>query len=231
MTREWISKSIRAAGLLCLVLLATLVGAESEAYKWVDKDGNIHFGDVPPEGQEAQRLELETEPPREPCDAVLTIIDQSQRSSERRAEERRREAALEQDAEQARIDAEGQCIFFRKQLNALQQKLPVYRDEAGFLRTVAVYDTYEGDRQFLDDATRAREMDRYREKIEATCSDPDDPEAQRLAGRERITSKRCEAALADLEAVSRPEARSSRQAIEKARQTARLYCETTTKQR
>lgn len=231
MTTEWINRCMRTAGLLCFVLLATLVGAESEVYKWVDKEGNVHYGDVPPEGQEAQRLELEKEPPREPCDAVLTIIEQSEKSSERRAEERRHEAALEHAAEQERLDAEGRCLFFRKQLNALQQKLPVYRDEAGFLRTVAPHDTYEGYRQYLDDATRAREMDRYREKIAATCSDLDDPDAQRLAGRERIKSKRCEAAAAGLEALLRPEARSSRQTIEEARQTVRLYCEETTEQR
>lgn len=43
---------------LLLILLLTALVANAEVYKWVDEQGNVHYGDVPPGGTPAEPLQL-----------------------------------------------------------------------------------------------------------------------------------------------------------------------------
>jgi hypothetical protein len=63
-------------------------------------------------------------------------------------------------------DLDQRCVYLRKQLISLQQQLPVYGVEGGKFRTVSQYDEYEGDREYLDDATRIIEA----EEVSHGCS-------------------------------------------------------------
>jgi len=52
------SYSSLALSLLLGVALLAATGAAAAPYKWVDKDGNVHYSDKPPPGGKAEEVEL-----------------------------------------------------------------------------------------------------------------------------------------------------------------------------
>ena len=202
-------------------------GATAEVYKWVDEEGIVHYSDNPPQNAESERVQLPSTPgPKgDPSEALRRRLEQAEKATERRSEERLAASAAKEGKRAARVARDQRCLETRKQLISLQQRLPVYRDEEGTFRTLSVYDAYEGEREYLDDATRALEIDRVRYAITTNCEHPDDPKELFLAYRERAKSKRCETARVGLKAVQRPETRSSPQSIEDARELVEKYCE------
>lgn len=44
--------------LICALSLAFATGAAAQAYRWVDKDGKVRYGDTPPPGAKATPLKL-----------------------------------------------------------------------------------------------------------------------------------------------------------------------------
>jgi uncharacterized protein DUF4124 len=56
-----IKKLTRYCAALFVVLYAA-TNANAEIYKWVDKSGNTHFGDRPPQDQAAQAMESKLKP-------------------------------------------------------------------------------------------------------------------------------------------------------------------------
>lgn len=50
------SRQTVAIGLAVLVLLPSVLFADM--YKWIDKDGKVHYTDSPPPGQKAKKLDL-----------------------------------------------------------------------------------------------------------------------------------------------------------------------------
>jgi len=215
---------MRNRWLLLLLIAAPLAVGASDIYKWTDSEGVVHYCDEPPVDVECESLHIETEPLGEPSAALLQLLKESQERSIHRAQERQDRAADQALADMTRFAKDERCNYARQQLISLQQKLPVYRDETGQLRTLSRYDAYKGEREYLDDATRAREINRVSQGIERYCNDPDDPRARRLAASERAMRKRCETARDELEALQRPTARSTRDAIDEARRVVNLYC-------
>lgn len=55
-------KHLRTLGLALGLALAAPAGA-AEVYRWVDDDGNVHFGDAEPLGRQAELVDLEAEEP------------------------------------------------------------------------------------------------------------------------------------------------------------------------
>ncbi len=201
--------------------------ATAEIYRWVDEEGIVHYSDNPPQEAESERMQLPTtpDPKGDPSEALRRRLEQAEKATERRSEERQAASAAKEGERAAQVARDQRCLETRKQLISLQQRLPVYRDEEGTFRTLSVYDAYEGEREYLDDATRALEIDRVRHDITTNCEHPDDLKEQFLAGQERMKSKRCETARVGLKAVQRTEARSSRQSIDDARELVEEYCE------
>ena len=197
---------------------------------WVDEDGIVHYSDqAPPEGQEAEELILEPAPSavdvRDAQERIARLKTKQQTSQNQRSEERQLESAAKEGKRAAQVARDQLCLDARKQLISLQQRLPVYRDEEGIFRTLSVYNTYEGEREYLDEATRALEIDRVRHDVTTNCEHPDDPKEQLLASRERMKSMRCESARASLKQTQRADAHSPRQSIEDARERVEKYCE------
>lgn len=201
--------------------------ATADIYKWVDEEGNVHYSDNPPQNAETERVQLPStpDPKGDPSEALWRRLEQAEKATERRFEERQAASAAKEGERAAQVARDQRCLKTRKQLISLQQRLPVYRDEEGTFRTRSDYDAYEGEREYLDDASRTLEIDRVRHDITTNCEYPDDPKEQSLAYRERAMSKRCETARVGLKAVQRTEARSSQQSIEDARELVEKYCE------
>jgi hypothetical protein len=213
---------MRVAAFLILLVAASLTAMASEVYKWVDEEGNVHYSDTPPENVESERVQVDVAPPRGDASAER-VLERAEQTRERLAAERDARAAAE-EAEAERHAADRQrCVFARQQLISLQQNLPVYRDETGKLRTRSEYDVYEGEREYLDDEQRALEIVRVQKDIERYCEHPGDRAEQFDAAWDRMMSKRCEAARAQLKAVE-ADRHSPRQAIEDATAEVRRYC-------
>lgn len=61
-----------------VLFAAVAIGA---VYKWVDDEGNVHYGDIPPKDQEKETIEIAPAPP------ARTIIEEEDRATQPKAEE------------------------------------------------------------------------------------------------------------------------------------------------
>jgi hypothetical protein len=95
---------------------------------------------------------------------------------------------VDQSGNENRLAQEQYCLEARQQLAILQEmQLPAYRDEHGKFHAKWKYDTYQGKREYLDDAMRASAIEQAREKVAAYCKHPDDAKEQELARKQWIT--------------------------------------------
>ncbi len=211
--------------IVALIIALAFVATLAQVYKWVDEEGVVHYGDSPPQNTESEEIHVEGGKARKADESVSKLLKQAEESAKQRAGAKQEKTAAAEAQAEKRQERQNRCNFARKQLISLQQQLPVYKDEEGTFRTVSRYDVYAGQREYLDDKAREIEIARVQREITALCEHPDDRQEQLVSGRERMMSKRCEAALVYLESVERPEARSPRQTIEEARLQVEKYCQ------
>jgi len=144
-----------------LVSLMLATGASAEIYKWIDAEGNVHYGEHPP--LEAQRQTVE--PARGPSDESINesrerwqAILSNQRRSDQLGQEDKAKAEEEKAAQMEREAAKQRsCIRARENLNILTQERPVYQVDE------------KGERIFFDDAAREREIAEMKKIIEEYC--------------------------------------------------------------
>jgi hypothetical protein len=127
------------AAVLALTLAGTPVAAE--VYKWVDAEGNVHYGDRPPSsGQETHSLSLPSAPDRD--------SDHGERSLKQR---RLLEAFEAERAEAQRVETAA-AEAKREQAHKCEQ---ARRTLANFERANVVYTTDEsGARVYMSDEER-----------------------------------------------------------------------------
>jgi hypothetical protein len=108
---------MRALLLVACGLLA-LSASASDIYRWVDKDGKVHFTDSPPPGIEAEKLAIKNEP-TDP--AAVELADSTREVRENRAEA---DAVVAQNsAKEAAAKAEAKaeaCAASRKRYEDIQ---------------------------------------------------------------------------------------------------------------
>lgn len=158
---------------LILVALAMAAPAWGQIYEWRDAQGNRNYSDRPPAGVDAKPIRgtrTPAPPPRtdspEPAGpnaqtpasgtATPSIAEQNLEFQKRRAEE----AEAREKTEQERLRAEEKriaCDQTRNNLAALESGQRVRRMNA------------QGEPEFLDDATRAAEIERSRALLRANC--------------------------------------------------------------
>jgi hypothetical protein len=161
---------MRLGAALLLVLAAGANAADGEIYTWKDKDGRTHYADNPPSGNTPART-LSGRSTDKPASAAASGGDTpaavAPRSAPSAAEQelefrkRRAESAENQaKAEKAKAEAEEKrrnCERARNQLAALEsgQRVARFNDK--------------GEREFLDDAQRAQEVEAARKSAETWC--------------------------------------------------------------
>ena len=214
--------------LLITLFTMLIINAFADIYKWVDKNGVVHYSDQPSQDVKSERMQ--TKPAAAPAQSNEGELqqrhkfEQTKEELERRIEARRARAASEQAKREERLAQAQRCFEEKKQLSILQMQRPVYRDETGKFRFKWLHDTYQGEREYIDDATRASEIERARQKIVTLCEHPDDSEEQCRARIKVIKSEYCVVGRIELEALEKPDARASRQALEEKRQEVDNYC-------
>jgi len=206
--------------------MAIAVVSFGAVYKWVDEKGSVHYSDKPTDTHNSEVVNIEPGPSAEEIKKASEkaeelkqrfhkeyISDQSQ--NKERLDEKEKQLAQEQ-----------QCLEARMQLAILQElHLPAYRDEQGEFHAKWKYDTYQGNREYLDDAMRASAIEQARENVLASCVNPDDAKEQELARMKWIRAERCAKHTVELEALERPGSRAVTQDLEKKRRLVKVYCD------
>jgi len=130
-------------------------------YKWVDKDGNIHYGECPPPDCEAQAIKPKpgpsTEETQKAQERLKRLQEQQRQSKEFRSKAKEVERLKKKIEQQNIMYSRTQCVKARQNLHALEIKRPVYHINE------------EGKRVYLDDNERAAEMRRLRNEIDNYC--------------------------------------------------------------
>ncbi len=165
------------------VLLATATVA-AQVYRWVDKDGKVHFSDQPPpneaKGVTAKKIDARpasgsvATPPPSPAAAKDGKVDpkappkdakpESQKTLAEKAKdfEKRREEeakAAKKAEEQAKVDESNKerCMQAQRYLRDLESGRPIATSNS------------KGERELMDDAARSAEMGRARAAVSESC--------------------------------------------------------------
>ena len=115
--------------LLLLLAFTPLCGAQADAYKWVDENGEVHYGQQPPTGGHADRVPLHRGP--EPGTGGLDgLRKRSQAAGAQRqaSQDTAAEAQGRAERQRARVDA---CAKMRSNLDVLQSRTRVRELKGG----------------------------------------------------------------------------------------------------
>lgn len=157
--------------LLLGVLLAVSATAAAQLYRWVDKDGRVHYTATPPPAGATKSRTLETPaaPPAPPAASgegaaagaaskgPLTPAEQEAafRKRQQEAQKAAEKAALERQQEETRV---ANCQRAREALATFESGQRISRTNA------------QGERYYLDDAARAQETEAARKTVQDWCN-------------------------------------------------------------
>ncbi len=151
------------------VLLAAALfalGAQAQTYKWVDKDGKVRYGDVPPPGVKVTPIRAPSGGAPEPAPAAqagkaankgpLTPAEKDQEFRKRREEAEKASADAERERKEKAAKQEN-CQRAQEYLRGLESGQRITRVDAS------------GERYFLDGAQRDQETERARQAMQDAC--------------------------------------------------------------
>jgi hypothetical protein len=156
--------------LILCVTLAFAAGASAQMYRWVDKDGRVHYTATPPPAGTASRTlqAPAASPPPASDDAAKDAGAKDARPgpltpAEQEQEFRKRQIEAQKAAEKA---AQAAKASETKQANCTRAREALATFESGqrIARTNA-----QGERYYLDDASRARETEAARQAVQDWC--------------------------------------------------------------
>ncbi len=146
--------------LLLAVGLAFAATALAQQYKWVDQDGKVRYGDIPPPGVQATPLKPPVSAPAAPAPAAKKGgardlgPEAAFRKRQQEQQEKEAKAAKERaDAETRRANCEQAQAFLR----TLQSGQRVSTTNA------------DGERVFIDDEQRAKNIERSQRAVNDSC--------------------------------------------------------------
>lgn len=127
------SALIRAASAL-LLLTAADNGAAADVFKWVDEQGNVHFGDRP-QGSDAQALTVR--PAAVPASGGRARHERTERLLESLKSEREERRDAYAAAERDKAERKRKCAVARAELNRRETSAHLfYRDAEGNKRII-----------------------------------------------------------------------------------------------
>ena len=147
---------------LLIVVLGFAAGAYAQQFRWVDKDGRVQYGDVPPPGAKATRLRPPP-PGSAPAPATGAAKKDGKPLSPEAAFRKRQEeqAEAQKKAAQASADAE------RKRQNCEASQAALRTIESG--QRVATTNA-QGERVFLEDDQIAAARIRAQQAVASNCN-------------------------------------------------------------
>lgn len=150
--------SLRKAVVVGSVVLLAGSAMAGEIYKYVDTDGNVHYGDRPTGEATEQRMAVVSRGTS--SSSVDSQIEQLRERDAARAEAQKQREAEQQEANEARADAEeraAKCQEYRARLTSYGQARRLYKQDDN------------GERVYLDESERSDAESRLREMIAESC--------------------------------------------------------------
>jgi hypothetical protein len=156
--------------LFIVAAIAFAVPASAQQYKWIDKNGKVQYGDVPPPGVNATRMRPSSGPAT-PAPAAagdgkdsakdarkgpLTPAEQDAEFRKRQQDAQKARDKDEQAAQAAQAKTEN-CGNAQAQLGALESGQRIVRTDA------------KGERVFVDDDQRPAEIAQARKRVAEWC--------------------------------------------------------------
>jgi len=144
------------APLLCLLMLMPILAQAQALYRWVDDRGEVHYGQVPPAGVQAEQIRRASPPSDR---AAQERLDRAVGASQERQDEQRRAASeQERQADSERIRREN-CTQARNNLETLTAR--------GGRVTIRENGAY----RVLEEEERQRMLEETQAQIEEYCGD------------------------------------------------------------
>lgn len=134
--------------------------AAAEMYRWVDKDGRVHYSDQPPPATIKQQKQMKQRVrPAGPTPSADTpsYVDKEADFRKRQVEQAEKQAA-DQKAQQAAAEKQQNCERSRQHLATLQSGSRIARANA------------QGEREYLDEAQIAQEIREAQQAIAQWCN-------------------------------------------------------------
>ncbi|WP_297793396.1 DUF4124 domain-containing protein [uncultured Marinobacter sp.] len=142
--------------LLTLLLLSPTTSL-AEVYRWVDSEGRTHFGDRPPAQAASQEVKVESAPARVD-DAARDRQQKMNAFLEQRQQERDQQRAADAKAEKQAAKRAELCTRLRARLKHMDSVSTFYNLNE------------EGERVFVSESENTRIRERFRKKVNETCS-------------------------------------------------------------
>lgn len=148
--RDWI---------LAVLLAALAAPAAAQLYKWTDSQGNVVYSDRPPPnaGQKSTTVKAPSSAAAAPASAPA----QQKSMKEQELEFRQRQAEQAEAAAKARKEADLRA----QNCTTARSNLSTYTDGGRIVRFNA-----QGEREYVTDDDRAREIQRWQDEIRRWCS-------------------------------------------------------------
>lgn len=142
-------------------LLAFGASAFAQQYKWVDKDGRVRYGDVPPPGVQARPLRpppAVSAPPAAPDAKAPLSTAEKDAEFRKRQEEALKEREKQEIASRDAAAKKENCARAQEYLRTLQSGQRITRTDA------------KGERVFLEDSQIAQETAQARQAVQQWCN-------------------------------------------------------------
>ena len=143
-------------GLIALLCLVAATPAFAGAYRWVDENGQTHFGDRPPSHATSKEIQLDSTPPE-----VDTAAHERKRQMNEFLEQTEKERA-ERNA--ARAQQEARAARQQAHCESLQARLKYLNRVSGIYHLNS-----EGERVFVDDEENERIRREFRARVREEC--------------------------------------------------------------
>lgn len=146
--------------LICSLLLCSSISlAQTEIYRWVDTDGNVHYGDRPG-NENAERLAITSKPTDRSAVRSMLQTRAADRAKAREAQQQAAQETAKNEAEERETAAERaeKCTEHRERLQSFLNSRRLYRE------------TENGEREYLDDNEILAARERVQGKIEEYCT-------------------------------------------------------------
>ena len=152
---------IRLLVFLAAALLA--VSGFAQQYKWVDKDGKVRYGDMPPPGVKATPLKPPPGAAASSTSAPAAAGRKDEKLTPEQAFQKRQKEQQDKAAKAEKAGAEAEtkrvnCELARANLRQLESGQRIATTNAA------------GERVYLDDAQRARDTERVQKAVSDWCN-------------------------------------------------------------
>ncbi len=142
--------------LACGLALFSALAAADQVYKWVDKDGHVHFSQTPPPSTNVQAQTVDVNPPP-PDPTSLRNYQDLQKQQDDKAKKDQAAADKNKPDPKAEAEKKERCDDLRSRLITLQN--------SGRAATVDA----QGNMNYLDDAARAQQEQEIESEIKSDC--------------------------------------------------------------